>query len=48
LPPLPVRQSVLAEPKRLRHFIQRDAGLRGAAMRLLLRAAGTVCDSQMG
>jgi hypothetical protein len=37
LPPLPVRQWVLAVPKRLRYFLQRDAGLQGAALRLFLR-----------
>ncbi len=38
LPPLPVRQWVLAVPKRLRYFLQRDADLQGAALRLFLRA----------
>jgi hypothetical protein len=38
LPPLPVRQWVLAVPKRLRYFLQRDANLQGAALRLFLRA----------
>ena len=38
LPALPVRQWVLAVPKRLRYFLQRDADLQGAALRLLLRA----------
>ncbi len=37
LPPLPVRQWVLAVPKRLRYFLHRDADLQGAALRLLLR-----------
>ena len=37
LPPLPVRQWVLAVPKRLRYFLQRDAALQGAALRLFLR-----------
>ena len=37
LPPLPVRQWVLAVPKRLRYFLQRDADLQGAALRLFLR-----------
>ena len=31
LPPLPVRQWVLAVPKRLRYFLERDAALQGAA-----------------
>jgi hypothetical protein len=35
--PLPVRQWVLAVPKRLRYFLQRDADLQGAALRLFLR-----------
>ena len=38
LPPLPVRQWVLAVPKRLRYFLERDAALQGAALRLFLRA----------
>ena len=38
LPPLPVRQWVLAVPKRLRYFLHRDANLQGAALRLFLRA----------
>ena len=38
LPPLPVRQWVLAVPTRLRYFLHRDAGLQGAALRLFLRA----------
>ena len=38
LPPLPVRQWVLAMPRRLRYFLQRDANLQGAALRLFLRA----------
>jgi len=38
LPALPVRQWVLAVPKRLRYFLQRDADLQGAALRLFLRA----------
>jgi hypothetical protein len=37
LPPLPVRQWVLAVPKRLRYFLHRDAALQGAALRLFLR-----------
>ena len=37
VPPLPVHQWLLAVPKRLRYFLQRDAGLQGAALRLLLR-----------
>jgi len=38
LPELPLRQWVLAVPKRLRHFLVRDADLQGAALRLFLRA----------
>ncbi len=38
LPPLPLRQWVLAVPKRLRYFLQRDPELQGAALRLFLRA----------
>jgi hypothetical protein len=37
LPDLPVRQWVLAVPKRLRYFLERDADLQGAALRLFLR-----------
>ena len=37
LPDLPVRQWVLAVPKRLRYFLQRDADPQGAALRLFLR-----------
>jgi len=37
LPDLPVRQWVLAVPKRLRYFLHRDADLQGAALRLFLR-----------
>jgi hypothetical protein len=37
-PDPPVRQWVLAVPKRLRYFLQRDADLQGAALRLFLRA----------
>ena len=37
IPRLPVRQWVLAVPKRLRYFLERDAALRGAALRLFLR-----------
>ena len=37
LPDLPVRQWVLPVPKRLRYFLERDADLQGAALRLLLR-----------
>jgi hypothetical protein len=37
LPRLPVRQWVLAVPKRLRYFLHRDADLQGAALRLFLR-----------
>ena len=43
LPPLPVRQGVLAVPKRLRYFLHRDADLRGAALRLLLRVVEQQC-----
>ena len=38
LPDLPVRQWVVAVPKRVRYFLQRDAALQGAALRLFLRA----------
>jgi hypothetical protein len=38
LPDLPLRQWVLAVPKRLRYFLHRDADLQGAALRLFLRA----------
>lgn len=38
LPVLPVRQWVLTVPKRLRYFLERDAELQGAALRLFLRA----------
>jgi len=38
LPDLPLRQWVLAVPKRLRYFMERDANLQGAALRLFLRA----------
>ena len=34
LPALPVRQWVLAVPKRLRYFLERDATLQTAALRL--------------
>ena len=37
-PRLPVRQWVLAVPKRLRYFLHRDPDLQGAALRLFLRA----------
>ena len=37
LPRLPVRQWVLAVPKRLRYFLHRDADLQGAALRVFLR-----------
>ena len=36
-PPLPVRQWVLAVPKRLRYFLQRDAALQGTVLRIFLR-----------
>jgi hypothetical protein len=35
---MPVRQWVLAAPKRLRYFLQRNADLQGAALHLFLRA----------
>ena len=35
-PPLPVRQWVLAVPKRLRYFIERDAALQGTVLRIFL------------
>ena len=35
-PPLPVRQWVLAVPKRLRYFLQRDAALQGTVLRIFL------------
>jgi len=38
LPDLPLRQWVLAVPKRLRYFLQRDPDLQGAALRLFLHA----------
>jgi hypothetical protein len=38
LPELPLRQWVLAVPRRLRYFLERDADLQGAALRLFLRA----------
>ena len=37
-PPLPVRQWVLSVPKRLRYFLQRNAALQGAVLRIFLRA----------
>ena len=37
-PRLPLRQWVLAVPKRLRYFLQRTPELQGAALRLFLRA----------
>lgn len=36
-PRLPVRQWVLAVPKRLRYFLHRDADLQGAVLRVFLR-----------
>lgn len=33
---LPVRQWVLAVPKRLRYFLQRDTALQGAVLRIFL------------
>ena len=38
VPLLPLRQWVLAVPKRLRYFLHRDADLHGDALRLFLRA----------
>ena len=38
LPPLPLRQWVLAVPKRLRYFLHDDAALQGVVVRILLRA----------
>ncbi len=38
LPDLPLRQWVLAVPKRLRYFLERAAALQGAALSLFLRA----------
>ena len=38
LPALPLRLWVLSVPKRLRYFLDRDAALQGAALRLFLRA----------
>ncbi|MBK9522268.1 MAG: transposase [Rhodocyclaceae bacterium] len=35
-PPVPVRQWVLAVPKRLRYFLQTDAALQGAVLRIFL------------
>jgi hypothetical protein len=35
-PPLPVRQWVLAVPKRLRYFLQADAALQGTVLRIFL------------
>ena len=37
LPELPLRQLVLAVPKRLRYFLERDAALQGVALHLFLR-----------
>jgi hypothetical protein len=36
-PRLPVRQWVLSVPKRLRYFLQNDAAVQGAVLRLFLR-----------
>jgi hypothetical protein len=41
LPDLPLRQWVLAVPKRLRRCLERDADLQGAALRLFLRAVAS-------
>lgn len=38
LPDLPLRQWVLAVPKRLRYFLERDTNPQGATLRLFLRA----------
>ena len=38
LPPLPLRQWVLAVPKQLRYFLHDDAALQGVVVRILLRA----------
>ena len=35
-PPLPVRQWVLAVPKRLRYFLQRDTALQGTVLRIFV------------
>jgi hypothetical protein len=43
LPDLPLRQWVLAEPKLLRYFLECDAALQGAALRLILRAVNPAC-----
>ena len=47
-PPLPVRQWVLAVPKRLRYFLLTDAALQGAVLRIFLseveRALRTQCS----
>jgi hypothetical protein len=37
LPRLPVRQWVLAVPKRMRYFLQHDTDLQGTALHLYLR-----------
>ena len=37
LPPLPVRQWVLAVPKRLRYFRHDDAAVQGVVLRIFLR-----------
>ena len=48
LPDLPLRQWVLAVPKRLRYFLERDADLQGAALRLFLRAVESCLRAQAG
>ena len=47
-PRLPVRQWVLAVPKRLRYFLHRDPDLQGAALRLFLRAVADPAGAQCG
>ena len=56
-PPLPVRQRVLAVPKRLRTFLQRDAALQGTVLRIFLsvverclrdHSAGCPADARIG
>ena len=52
-PPLPVRQWVLTVPKRLRYFLQHNAELQGAVLRIFLREVehcllkhSTGCDAK--
>ena len=56
-PPLPVRQWVLAVPKRLRYFIERDAALQGTVLRILVseverclreHGTGSPADARIG